>query len=236
MRKLALVAALVLATVSIAIPASATKPDSGSDLVSGHKIWICHATRSLSNPYVKILIDIAAWDIADPDSNDHGPKHHERTKQGVTWGDYALNKPTDDCKIPTTGLQCPDRVGHLVDYVIYFDGTKLRTGEVSQTVDAAVAAGTYAITLGSSDLRPKTQNQDNEQWRAIFGGVATTFSADLDDTGLIASNSTNVGTRTIPAVKTVTAQHWSVAMTSYSADSVIPVYACLDRQEGGLAG
>ncbi|MGI9608674.1 MAG: hypothetical protein ACR2NL_00115, partial [Acidimicrobiia bacterium] len=97
MKRMALVAALAMAITAIAAPAMATKPDDSSGLEDGHKITICHATRSLSNPYVKITIDIAAWDIEDPDSNDHGPEHHKRTKDGVTWADYALENPEDEC-------------------------------------------------------------------------------------------------------------------------------------------
>jgi len=99
MRKLGLLTIVGCLVAVFAFPAFATKPDAESGLESGHKITICHATRSLSNPYVEITIDIAAWDVADPDNNDHGPVHHERTKDGITWGDYVLDDPTSECSL-----------------------------------------------------------------------------------------------------------------------------------------
>jgi hypothetical protein len=44
MRKLALLAVLVMVFTAIAVPASATKPGTDPELEDGHKIWICHAT------------------------------------------------------------------------------------------------------------------------------------------------------------------------------------------------
>ncbi|HWB88703.1 MAG TPA: hypothetical protein VG872_05775 [Acidimicrobiia bacterium] len=103
MRRTGIVVILGMLAMALAFPAFATKPDDSSGLESGHKITICHATRSLANPYVEITIDIAAWDIADPDSNDHGPQHHLRSKDGITWGDYALAGPDDECTLDGGG-------------------------------------------------------------------------------------------------------------------------------------
>ncbi|RPI20868.1 MAG: hypothetical protein EHM57_07360, partial [Actinobacteria bacterium] len=55
-RLVVLVATLALLVVP-ALPASATKaPAPGAIPTGGHKITICHATRSLTNPYVVITI------------------------------------------------------------------------------------------------------------------------------------------------------------------------------------
>ena len=87
-RLLIALAAITALVAALAVPAGATKPDPGSGLEDGHKITICHATRSLSNPYVEITIDIAAWNDPSDDKN-HGD-HHTRTKDGVTWHDEIL--------------------------------------------------------------------------------------------------------------------------------------------------
>ncbi len=58
--------------------------------VDDHKITICHATASLSNPYVEITIDLSAWN--DPTDPKHHGDHHTRTKRGVTWSDYVLEE------------------------------------------------------------------------------------------------------------------------------------------------
>jgi len=111
-RKLGLVAAVAMSVALVALPASATKPDPGSDLVLGHKIWVCHATSSLSNPYVKILIDQAAWNAADAGKG-HSPQLHERNKKGVTWADYALDDPSEQCVIGNGDPQPPGGGGEL---------------------------------------------------------------------------------------------------------------------------
>jgi hypothetical protein len=237
MRKLALLGAFVVAIVAIAAPASATPPDPESDLVDGHKIWICHATRSLSNPYVKILIDVAAWsDAEDPDDpNDHG-LHHTRTKEGVTWSDYALDDPADECVLdpppPPPGLRCPS--GDVVDQVIYFDGSKLVDNDPLQTVSVTVEAGTYGVILGSSDDPRGPNVQPNEQWRANFDGEVTGFSADLPDTGVAEENSTYVGSIELTSsVDEVTAEHWEyVNGPAPTANSVVPEYICLTERNG----
>jgi len=57
-------------------PAGATAPDAGGN----HKITICHATNSASNPYVVITIDEAAW--VGGTGAGHGPDRHMNRKTG----------------------------------------------------------------------------------------------------------------------------------------------------------
>lgn len=242
-RYLALVAAAGMVIGVFASPAFATKPDPNSDLVEGHKIWICHATRSLSNPYVKIEIDIAAWDIADPDSNDHGPQHHLREKDGVVWGDYALENPEDECSLdvpPPTRPSCPD--GTLVDYVVLFDGTKLTSSAQTLVASADIPAGTYDVILGSGDVNRGGSPPDNplvqphESWR-LGGDTPTAYTPDLADDAveihIVTSGLTVVFNS---AVTQVTAQHWSVVNTGdTNANSVIPEFACLTESGGTIS-
>ncbi len=108
-----------------AAPAAATKPDQGTDLVDGHKITICHATRSLSNPYVVITIDLAAWNNPD-DPNYHGD-NHTRTKDGVTWSDYVLAEGAE-CELPPPPPSCDN-----ADFIVEFSGAKLVRNDSSQT-------------------------------------------------------------------------------------------------------
>lgn len=234
-----LVAAVAMLVGLIAAPASATKPDPATDLVAGHKIWICHATRSLSNPYVKILIDIAAWDIADPDSSDHGPQHHLREKDGVMWADYALESPEDECSLePPPPLLCPD--SNPADYIVVFDGSKLINYDWWQTVNIAIAAGTYDVTLISGDhdrggVDGVLPYQPHEQWR-LLGDTSSGFSDDLPDVGdPITGEVTDAGTVVFnSAVSQVTAEHWRYThpQDSSNPNSVIPEYACLTATGG----
>lgn len=243
-RQFGLVAALVMVVGLFASTASATKPDPASELVDGHKIWICHTTRSLSNPYVKILIDIAAWDIADPDSNDHGPEHHLREKDGVIWGDYALENPDDECTLdipppppPPPPKQCPD--GSLVDYVVTFPGRKLVPSFPTQTVAAAIPAGTYDLILISGDYNRGSDRdgnplfQPNERWR-LLGSSPSGYSNDLPDTTTAISGDVTSGLSVTfnSAVTEVTAEHWAVANGDRTGSSVVPEYACLILDEG----
>jgi hypothetical protein len=239
-RRIALVAAVGMVMGLFASPAFATKPDSSSDLVEGHKIWICHATRSLSNPYVKILIDIAAWDIADPDSNDHGPQHHLREKDGVVWGDYALENAEDECSLdvpPPPQLLCPD--GSLVDYVVEFDGSKLTYSNQTLSANADIPAGTYDVILGSGDVdrggNPPDDPlfQPHESWR-LAGDTPTAYTPDLADDAVEVHIVTGGLTVVFnSAVSQVTAQHWSVVHTDdTNPNSVIPEFACLTETGG----
>lgn len=244
-RRIGLIVALAMVVGAFAVPASAKKPDPDSDLVSGHKIWICHATRSLSNPYVKILIDIAAWDIEDPDSNDHGPEHHLREKDGVVWGDYALANPDDECSLdipppppPPPPDECPD--GSAADYVVTFPGNKLVPRAPTQEVAIDVAAGTYDVTLISgdynrgSDLLGNPLVQPNERWR-LLGSTSSGYSMDLPDTVANISGEVTSGLTVVfdAAVTSVVAQHWSVATRDFDPNSVVPEYACLTLVEDG---
>jgi len=76
---LALVVGAACATV-LALPAAATPKVDGE-----HKVTICHATASQSNPYVEITIDVAAWE--DPTDPRHHGVHHYR---GENWVDFEL--------------------------------------------------------------------------------------------------------------------------------------------------
>ncbi len=244
-RHLGLVTALVLLVGLFAAPASATKPDPASDLVDGHKIWICHATRSLSNPYVKILIDIAAWDVEDPDSNDHGPEHHLREKDGFVWGDYALDDPDDECELdvpppppPPPPNVCPD--GEYADYVVTFPGNKLVPRYPTQTVSVDIPGGEYDVTLISGDYMRGGDSirgplfQPNERWR-LLGSVPTGYTDDLVDTIADISGVVTDGLMVVfdDDVSSVTAEHWSVGTGDPDSNSVVPEYACLTEKDGG---
>jgi hypothetical protein len=94
-RLITLVTAVSLLTLSVMGPALATQPGSSPDLEDGHKITICHATNSETNPYVVITIDIAAWN--DEGGEGHSPEHHVNRKTGdhdVVWD--ATNGCEDD--------------------------------------------------------------------------------------------------------------------------------------------
>lgn len=241
MRRIGTILAITTLVGTFAAPASATKPDPGSDLVDGHKVWICHATRSLSNPYVKILIDVAAWDIEDPDSNDHGPEHHLREKDGIIWGDYALVNPDDECSLdvpppppPPPPLLCPD--GNEADYVATFPGAKLvptQTGS-TQTVAIDIPAGEYDLTLISGDYMRGSNHdgtplvQPSERWR-LLGSTPSGYSDDLPDTVADISGQVTSGLTVVfdSDVTAVTAEHWSVATGDRDPNSVVPEYACL---------
>lgn len=76
-----LVTTVSLLTLSVIGPALATQPGSSPDLEDGHKITICHATNSATNPYVVITIDIAAWHEEGGEVG-HSPDHHFNQKTG----------------------------------------------------------------------------------------------------------------------------------------------------------
>ena len=223
----ALLATVLL--VTMVAPASATKPDPGTDLVDGHKITICHATRSLSNPYVEITIDIAAWNDPSDDKN-HGD-HHTRTKDGVTWKDYVLEEG-EECGIPDQPLFCD---GQEVDFIVRFSGEQLVSyvgsqPNLTETVSASIPKGTYSLILVSTDAMERKHTQLNEQWRAVFSdGSTSAYTPDLIPEGLpIPTVSSPGGTVTFSErVRSVTAEHWDVENVSLTHDSVVPVAVCL---------
>ncbi|MGI9529430.1 MAG: hypothetical protein ACR2NG_06935, partial [Acidimicrobiia bacterium] len=235
MRKLALVFSLVLLVLAIAAPASATKPGTVPELEEfgdGHKIWICHATRSLSNPFVKIQIDIAAWDVDDPDSNDHGPEHHAREKDGVEWHDYALDHPDDECSLdlPPERPVCVWNDGRQeVDYVVDFDTSiKLYYGPEGDLTSTAgglsIDKGWYDVILVSGDY-DRGQNPDgtpllqpHESWR-LLGTENSGYSDDLfpDTVGSVTGEET-IGLFVYfdDTKESLTAEHWSVGTEDYT--------------------
>ena len=90
-----LVTTVSLLTMSVMGSALATQPGSSPDLEDGHKITICHATNSETNPYVVITIDIAAWN--DEGGQGHSSEHHVNGNTGdhdVVWD--ATNGCDDD--------------------------------------------------------------------------------------------------------------------------------------------
>lgn len=239
-RVLVLIFALALFAVIPAGMAGATKaPADGADPADGHKITICHATRSLSNPYVEFTIDVAAWN--NPDDPKHHGDHHTRTKDGITWSDYILGEG-EECSLDLP--PDPDPVwcaGVEVDIVVDFgDVTLLSSNATNVRLTAtalglSIPAGTYDVILGSSDdPHDPRQVQNNEQWRALFvGSVYSGYASDLPQTwlgGVVMD--THVGAVTLGGtVDTIVAEHWdaNAANTSTSPDSVEPV--CVDLVE-----
>jgi hypothetical protein len=228
----ALLATLLL--VTMVAPASATKPDRSTNLVDGHKITICHATRSLSNPYVEITIDEAAWNDQTDDKK-HGD-HHTRTKNGEMWSDYIL-KDGQECTLDRDEpLLCE---GEEVDFIVEFSGAKLvstehpRLTQLTETVYGLdIPAGTYSLIMGSSDFgkRAADKPQANEQWRALFNGVyASGYSEDLtpEDVAPVSNVSyPKDAVRFQEDVTFVTAEHWDEVNDSLTPDSVVPDFVC----------
>jgi hypothetical protein len=73
-----ILASLLILTVTQT--ALATKPGTVPGAIDGHKITICHATNSATNPYVVITIDVAAWNPGDDPG--HSPENHVNSKTG----------------------------------------------------------------------------------------------------------------------------------------------------------
>lgn len=89
-RLITLLTTISLLLLSVMGPALATKPASDTD---DHKVTICHATNSATNPYVVITIDIAAWHEEGGEVG-HSPDHHVNQKTGE--GDKVWDE-TDGC-------------------------------------------------------------------------------------------------------------------------------------------
>jgi hypothetical protein len=224
-------AVAALFSAVLATPAGATKPDSSSGLEDGHKITICHATRSLSNPYVEITIDIAAWNDPSDDKN-HGD-HHTRTKNGFMWMDKVLEEG-EECSLTPPGGSC---AGEEVDWVAEFtldpngSGGWLSLVPWRQTMvsdPVLIPQGTYSVVLGTWDDSVGGEDQPNEKWRADFGsGVESVFSADLGYTegrpNATDAVSSSGGTVVLEStVTSITAEHWSVDGDVDSINSVNP--------------
>ncbi len=96
---LILASLLVLAVTQTAL---ATKPGTVPGAIDGHKITICHATNSATNPYVVITIDVAAWNPGD--DLGHSPENHVNSKTGDR--DKVWNEITG-CEEATTTTTSP---------------------------------------------------------------------------------------------------------------------------------
>jgi len=80
MRRFAVLLLTSVLVLGVTQTALATKPGSDPAAIDGHKITICHATNSASNPYVVITIDVAAWHASGDVG--HSPDHHVNAKTG----------------------------------------------------------------------------------------------------------------------------------------------------------
>lgn len=234
-RRVVLTVVMVLALfATMTGAASATKPPAdGADPADGHKITICHATNSLTNPYVVIEIDVASWN--DPSDPKHHGDHHTSTKGGFTWSDDLWDEK-EGC--PPVGPPDPEKAycgGTEVDIVVDFDGRKLLSNEYLGTPrltltesNLDIPAGTYSVVLGSSDNPHDPPAQDHEQWRAVFGRtIYSEYSEDLPDDGtytpgLVRTSSGGI-VQLLTNVTSITAEHWDVDQRSTTPDSVVPV-------------
>ena len=86
MKKIAIPATIVAATIIAAPTAFAEGNGDNGNNHMVHKIWICHGTSSDTNPYVKINIDESAW-----------PAHQA---EGNKYPDFITTKD-GDCPAPT---------------------------------------------------------------------------------------------------------------------------------------
>jgi len=232
-RTMLLVAAMAALFAAIAVPAAARPP---ADAPGGEdKVTICHATNSLTNPYVVITIDAAAW---NPDQDFNGPKHgeilHAREKDGFTWTDVFLgvgeiDATPEDCPYPTTPPTTPPTMpppsenfvcnGTTFQYGAFFPSEQLFEGRHGVlTLDAltfeAIPAGTYSVTLFSWDSShpddPPPGGQLHEQWAADFNDG--TPVSDLLLSGDLAYNKGDGA---------ADAQWWDVGMVTIPATNSI---------------
>lgn len=97
MRRVTVFLLASLLVLGVTQTALATHPGSDPEAIDGHKITICHATNSASNPYVVITIDVAAWHTEGDVG--HSPDHHVNSKTGDH--DKVWNETTG-CDEPTT--------------------------------------------------------------------------------------------------------------------------------------
>ena len=73
-------AVAIVAALAVPMVAGATQPD------PGHKVTLCHATDSYSNPYVQVTVDVAA--VLNGGHGDHvGPVFDPSLPKHTKWGD-----------------------------------------------------------------------------------------------------------------------------------------------------
>jgi hypothetical protein len=75
----------IVGVVSFAVVATATKP-------TGHKVTICHATASQTNPYVKESVDVASIQDFQGGSSGHGSSGVNANDiiPGFTYGTFVF--------------------------------------------------------------------------------------------------------------------------------------------------
>ena len=99
MRKILAIAGALVLTAAMAAPTVATQPIEG-DAENGHKVTVCHATNSFTNPYVVIQVDIAA---AGGLAKVMGHYDHV-TLHAKGWGDWIAAFEYDGVSYPAQGI------------------------------------------------------------------------------------------------------------------------------------
>ncbi len=77
-------AVAIISTVAVPIAANATQPN------PDHKVTLCHATHSYSNPYVEISVDVAAV-LNGGHGNHVGPVFDPSLPKHDDWGDIIAS-------------------------------------------------------------------------------------------------------------------------------------------------
>jgi hypothetical protein len=195
------VAGLLGAAIIAPSAALATKPD------PGHKVTICHATNSDSNPYRAITVDIASSGYVKSGHADHtGPVWDATLKaRHISWGDIipsytygtfaypGLNWNAQgqaiwnaDCTIPKTNptvpptpTPTPTSAQSQAASVVPSGSVEAETGTLQPSGSVEAATGALATLPATDVVRTGAATVSTDAWRVLLLVMAVVLGAAL---------------------------------------------------------
>lgn len=169
-------AAAVLFGLVLASSVIATPPDN-------HKVTICHATNSNTNPYLVIDVDIASSGYLKAGHNGHeGPIWYDGAKDAkVKWGDIIPSYDYAQTSFHFDGLNWTEE-----GEAIWDNGCVIGTETAQPTPEQSVAGETDVPTVAPTPFQTQLGETDAPSLPATSTSVGQASGPGADATALFA--------------------------------------------------
>jgi hypothetical protein len=190
--------------------ANATQPN------PEHKVTLCHATDSYSNPYVRITVDVASVLHHGHDGH-NGPVFYPAIPKHTKWGDII--PPFDFGPGETYAGKNWTSVGIST----FNDGCSVTSP--STTTSTVMTTSSSAVTTSTTVAGTSTTSTSTPPPTTTPGGSTTTSSTAPETTSTSAATTTTFATVTTEGAPTTTTEPGATTTTVLSQTVVTPAGA-----------